>query len=160
MIKKTNTNRKREKQLGMSIGTASNRLRKKILFDLVKKTNQDNCYRCNKKITDISNLTIEHKVRWLDSKNPIELFFDLDNIAFSHSKCNVSTRPLNYTISKFGYRGIKKKNFGFCGNVRKNGKLFETETLKTPREAAIAYDKLATRFYGEDAITNKQLGLL
>ncbi len=109
----TNANRKKTEQLGMSIGTASNRLRKKILFDLVQKTNLDICFRCDERITDISNLTIEHKIRWLDSKNPVELFFDLNNIAFSHSKCNISTRPMNYKLSKYGFRGVKKKNFGF-----------------------------------------------
>jgi len=38
------------------------------------------------------NFTIEHKVPWLDSEDPVKMFFDLDNIAFSHHKCNVAER--------------------------------------------------------------------
>jgi len=49
------------KVLGMPIGTASNRLRKMILFDLVQRLRLDDCYRCGKKITDVKNLSIEHK---------------------------------------------------------------------------------------------------
>ena len=33
--------------------------------------------------------SIEHKVAWLDSENPVDLYFDLENISFSHLKCNV-----------------------------------------------------------------------
>lgn len=33
--------------------------------------------------------SIEHLVPWLDSNNPIELYFDLDNISFSHLSCNI-----------------------------------------------------------------------
>lgn len=29
---------------------------------------------------------------WLDSDNPISNFFDLNNIAFSHLKCNIADR--------------------------------------------------------------------
>ena len=27
---------------------------------------------------------------WLDSSTPLETFFDLDNITFSHNSCNIS----------------------------------------------------------------------
>lgn len=33
--------------------------------------------------------SIEHKVPWLHSENPLELYFSLDNISFSHYLCNV-----------------------------------------------------------------------
>lgn len=36
-----------------------------------------------------NNLSIEHKIPWLNSENPQGLFFDLQNIAFSHLSCNV-----------------------------------------------------------------------
>lgn len=83
-------NKKKNDQLGMSHGKANNILRKSILFDLVKKCNLDLCFHCNKGIEDIDNFSIEHKTPWLDAKNPKYEFFDLDNIAFSHSKCNSS----------------------------------------------------------------------
>ncbi len=80
---------KKDKQLGMAQGTAMYRLRKSIMFHLVQKCGLDTCYRCKKIITSIDEFSIEHKVPWLDSDNPIELFFDLDNISFSHFSCNV-----------------------------------------------------------------------
>ena len=81
-------NEKKSKQLGIPFGTASNQLRKKILFQLVQETGRDTCYKCNNIIENVSELSIEHKETWLDSKNPVELFFDLNNIAFSHLSCN------------------------------------------------------------------------
>ena len=37
---------------------------------------------------DRETFTIDHKVAWLDSEDPITAFFDLENVAFSHMKCN------------------------------------------------------------------------
>ena len=84
----TNAHKKKENQLQMSLGKASGKLRKSILFYLLKKVNENFCYRCNKEIKRVEELSIEHKQAWLDSENPIELFFDLKNISFSHLKCN------------------------------------------------------------------------
>jgi len=85
---KMNNNEKKQEQLGMPFGTANAKLRKMILFQLVQECHKDICYRCNKKITDIKTFSIEHKEHWLD--NSVELFWDLENIAFSHLSCNVA----------------------------------------------------------------------
>jgi len=79
---------KQSKQLGMSFNKARHILFKTVLFDLIKKQNLDNCYRCGKKIEFLRELSIEHKVPWLNSPNPAEVYFDLTNIAFSHLSCN------------------------------------------------------------------------
>jgi len=87
-----NSNKKKYKQLGMPIGTATHRLRKSILFALVKFSKIDDldiCFQCGERIEDIGNFSIEHKVPWLDSEDPKELFYDLENIAFSHLSCNI-----------------------------------------------------------------------
>lgn len=85
---------KKKEQLGMAQGTARNKLVKMIMFDMAKKLGLNFCYQCSAEIVNISNLTIEHKEPWLDSKNPKELYFDLNNIAFSHHSCNVgAARP-------------------------------------------------------------------
>lgn len=84
-----NSNKEKAKQLGMAYGTASGRLKKMLLYDLVSKTDKIICFRCGKKIDSIDNFSVEHKVPWLHSDNPLELFFDLENIAFSHSICNI-----------------------------------------------------------------------
>ena len=82
------SNLKKDKQLGMSHGKASNQLRKMILFKLVQRLGEDICYRCGEKIDTVNNFSIEHRSDWLDSKDPVGLFFDLDNISFSHQDCN------------------------------------------------------------------------
>jgi hypothetical protein len=75
-------------QLGMNPSTAQHRLLKDIMWDLIVKTNQDTCCKCGCKMTR-ETFSIEHLVPWLDSDNPAELYFDLDNISFSHLSCNI-----------------------------------------------------------------------
>jgi hypothetical protein len=82
-------NDKKKQQLGMAIGTASARLRKMILFELVRRLKLDVCFRCGKLIETVGNLSIEHKEPWLDVS--VDLFWDLENIAFSHLSCNVAS---------------------------------------------------------------------
>lgn len=91
---------KKTQQLGMPIGTASNRLRKNILYEFIVRLNLDVCFQCGKKIENVDDLSIEHKIPWLDSVNPKEKFFDIDNITFSHLKCNASAAR-RQKISKF-----------------------------------------------------------
>lgn len=74
----------------MPIGTASNRLRKAIIFNLLKQLGQNFCFQCGSEIESEKELSIEHKVPYLDCEDPVKLFFDLKNIAFSHLSCNCS----------------------------------------------------------------------
>jgi len=82
-------NEKKKEQLGMNPSTASGRLVKDILWDLLVKTNQDSCCKCNKPMTR-ETFSIEHLKPWLDSDDPVSLYFDLNNISFSHMSCNFS----------------------------------------------------------------------
>jgi hypothetical protein len=77
------------KQLGMPIGTASNKLRKSILWKYIVLSGDNFCFQCGSEIISQDDLSIEHKIPWLHSKDPLSLFMDLDNIAFSHLSCNV-----------------------------------------------------------------------
>jgi hypothetical protein len=100
-------NIKKAEQLGIPYGTANGRLRKQILFKYVQKCGDDICFQCGEVIAEIDNFSIEHKIPWLDSSP--ELFWDLDNIAFSHLKCNCSKRrrsppPIQHGIRRSGYR--------------------------------------------------------
>lgn len=72
--------------LGMSFSTADYRLKKSIMFSLLEKHEENVCYRCGLKIETPEELTVEHKSPWLHI-DP-DLFWDLENIAFSHFKCN------------------------------------------------------------------------
>ena len=86
------TNKKRAKltyeHLGVSYSTASYRLTRLMLFRFAQKLEMDSCFQCGEKIEKVEDLSIEHKVPWLYSEDPIELFFSEENIAFSHMDCN------------------------------------------------------------------------
>lgn len=95
-----------ERQLGMNPSTAHGALRKMVLFKLVKMLELDVCFHCQEKIVDIKDLSIEHKEPWLHTENPIETFFDLDNISFSHRGCNSAAgrRPNKKYESREDYK--------------------------------------------------------
>lgn len=76
-------------KLGMPFGTASARLRKTLLFQMAKELKRTACYRCGKEIENESEFSIEHKEAWFNAADPVERFFAVDNIAFSHTVCNV-----------------------------------------------------------------------
>jgi hypothetical protein len=76
--------------LGMPHGTAGNRLRKLILFDLLQRHGENVCFKCSKKIETPDELSIEHKQPWEGVS--VELYWSLDNIAFSHLRCNRNHR--------------------------------------------------------------------
>lgn len=97
---------RKQKQLGMNPGTASHRLIKDILFTFIQEKGIK-CYQCNKSMTR-NDFSIEHKIPWLDSENPIELYFNLDNIAFSHLSCNIGAARKNKGIIKHGISAYKK----------------------------------------------------
>lgn len=90
---------KKHHQLGMNAGTASYRLAKDLLFKFLTDAGHV-CYRCGESM-ERKDFSIEHKTPWLDSEDPQKLFFDLNNIAFSHKSCNIAAarRPnkLNLT---------------------------------------------------------------
>ena len=79
---------KKQSQLGMNPSTASGRLLKDLLFKFLQDANHV-CHQCGKSMTR-EDFSIEHKEPWLDSKDPLKLFFDLNNIAFSHKSCNMA----------------------------------------------------------------------
>jgi hypothetical protein len=110
--------------LGMPHGTAHHRLRKMILFDLLKRHNENVCFNCSKVIETVEELSIEHKQPWENVS--VELFWSLDNIAFSHLRCNL---PHSYAGGgarkrKIGPKGtawcIKCKNFLLVENFNRN----------------------------------------
>lgn len=59
-----------------------------ILFDFIVKAGHV-CFRCGKKLNR-NDFTIEHKVPWLGEENYLELYYDLENIAYSHLGCNIA----------------------------------------------------------------------
>ncbi len=83
-----NHNDKRKEQLGIYIGTAQRRLMKLLLFKYIKKAGENYCCRCLQEIKSSDDMSMDHLKDWMNSIDPERLFFDLDNIAFSHLNCN------------------------------------------------------------------------
>ena len=73
--------------------TAQNRLSRMILFDLIVKLKKDICYVCKYGIIDYTDFSIEHIKPW-ESRNPL-LFWDMENITFSHKWCNKPHRGIS-----------------------------------------------------------------
>lgn len=110
---------KKSHQLGMNVSTAQGRLVKDLLFESAKNTP---CYRCGGVLTR-ETFTIEHKIPWLDSEDPVKLFFDLGNISFSHHACNM--RAARRTLST-------------CGTENKYNKGCRCEPCKAAKAARMA----------------------
>lgn len=107
------TNIERAQQLGIPFGTASSKLRKILLFDAIKQLGKNTCFKCHAEILMIEDFTIEHKKPWLhvDPK----LFWDLDNIAYSHALCNTPDRRHGGTPK----RKIGSEGTAWCGSCKK-----------------------------------------
>lgn len=77
-------------QLGMDVGTAQNRLTKMLLFKYG--VGDSPCYKCGEHIDQWEEMSIDHITPWRNEVTAIELFFDLDNISFTHKSCNKKDR--------------------------------------------------------------------
>lgn len=75
--------------LGVSFGSACNKLRKLLLFKLATDAGRTMCHRCGEQIATLDEFSIEHKASWERAADPLVAFFNLENIAFSHLTCNV-----------------------------------------------------------------------
>lgn len=84
------SNEKKAEQLGMPYGTACGKLRKSLLWGYIVGAKENFCFQCKGEILSIDDLSIEHKIPWLDSDDPVELFFDVGNVTYSHLSCNIS----------------------------------------------------------------------
>lgn len=79
---------KKNALLGENFSTATHKLRKKVMFAAIAALGVNKCYRCEKPIESVEVLSLEHKEPWQSAENPKEMFYDLNNIAFSHLSCN------------------------------------------------------------------------
>lgn len=96
-------------QLGMPLGTASARLKKMLMFELVKELGKDACFHCGEKILTVKEFSVEHKIPWLD--NDVGLFWDMKNISFSHLVCNTTKGVTDRYLNKKQLRKIRNKKY-------------------------------------------------
>lgn len=110
------------KQLGMSFGSAVAKLKKILIFNLIKELKRDCCFQCTLQIENIDELSIEHKIPWLYSEDPGKLFFDLNNIAFSHLNCNIKAgkgkKGIRKEFCKRGHKMTEENRQVVKGNIR------------------------------------------
>lgn len=94
----------------MDPATASARLLRDLLWDCVCRSGRT-CYRCGEEMTRES-FSVDHKQPWLDSEAPVQMFFDLNNIAYSHKSCNYgdSRKPHKYTDEELEALSPSAKN--------------------------------------------------
>jgi hypothetical protein len=92
----TKSNNKKKKQLGMNPSAANYKLTKDILWNFILETNKNKCHQCGEEMSR-ETFSIEHIIPWLDSDDPKDKFFNMNNISFSHLKCNCAAarRPRN-----------------------------------------------------------------
>jgi hypothetical protein len=161
-----NSNKKKADQLGMPQGTAAGRLRKSIILNLLKELKKNYCFQCGAEIENERQLSIEHKIPWLDSEDPNKLFFDLGNIAFSHLTCNVGAARQSIQKNKRGkleYRGVRIDNrrpdTPYQAVIWNGSKYLKSKNYTLIIDAAKKYDEMSTELFGENALTNKKLGL-
>jgi len=113
-------NKKKSEQLGMPYGTACNRLRKKILFRVIQELGIDTCFQCSHIIERSEDMSMEHMTPWLDSEDPKALFWDLDNIAFSHITCNIgAARKVRTSPEKKRANNAKRMRDGYSPEERR-----------------------------------------
>lgn len=101
VTKRTLNNRKKKAEHAADLGFnqiahANRILMKSLVFYYAKKLGLTNCYRCSKPLT-IDDFTIDHKKSWRNEENAKELFFDPENIGFSHHNCNSSAFNHGYS---------------------------------------------------------------
>ena len=94
---------RKERLLGESYGAATARLRKQVLFQLLVNQGLNVCFQCGKEIETAGEVSVEHKRPWMSAEDPIASFYDLDNIAISHLRCNV--RAGNHKVPRPNNRG-------------------------------------------------------
>lgn len=78
------------RQLGMSSSRAGAKLTRIVLFDIVRRSGLNICLRCGAPIETIAEFSLDHEKPWLHVS--ADLFWDVNNIKFSHRRCNSGAR--------------------------------------------------------------------
>src|SRR5688572_17200356 len=99
--------------LGVPHGTAGYRLRKMILFNLLQRHSENVCFKCAQLIETAEELSIEHKQPCEGIS--VELFWHMENIAFSHLRCNRIHRRKG---GRADMRKVGPEGTAWCSNCK------------------------------------------
>ena len=173
-------------KLGMHKSSAQRKLNKILLFEYVKKADENICWQCGDRITKFDEFSVEHKESWSCAEEPKKAYFDIENIAFSHLSCNVQKirnsphkrkqTALDIDIARdrlirspsgfryvrvYEYKGIVK----YMARVPhwENGKKLKDyfgKARESSLESAYDADLIMIELHGEKAVTNQKLCLL
>lgn len=83
-----NVQAKMKSLLGVSLSTAVTKLTRDIIWMFLERVGETRCYVCGKEMSR-DTFSIEHKTPWMNSEDPVGNFWNLENISFSHRKCNI-----------------------------------------------------------------------
>lgn len=103
--------------LGVNFSTARARLERDLLFKLATDAGH-RCHRCQEALTR-DNFSVDHKVNWSTSPDPKAMFFDLENIAFSHHRCNCGFTSKTGTTKYPEYIGSRRSPAKIAGDARR-----------------------------------------
>lgn len=126
--------------LGISYGAACNRLRKNLLFTLASRLGLLNCHRCGGMIETVAEFSIDHITAWENSGSPIDIFFDVENIAFSHLRCNIAAASKDAQRIYSSKQEKSRKNFRTYYEKNKkewNARRNERRRKKTDKKPAL-----------------------
>jgi len=59
----------------------------RLIFRQLERLSENECFRCGSLIVDAEDLSLDHKTAHQGNQ---DLFWDLDNLAWSHRRCNFS----------------------------------------------------------------------
>lgn len=108
----------------MNPSTASGRLVKDILWNFISRLELNNCHRCGLPMSR-ETFSIEPKIPWLDSENPSVVYFDQENISFSHLLCNIACarnvkkKYATKEEARIAQRECERRTRKYCPSKRK-----------------------------------------
>lgn len=146
--------------LGMPWGSAQRKLYRLILIELLKRLNENICFRCSKPIKIVNGtegISVDHIENW-ESEGSARKFWDINNVRYSHLKCNLraatdSRRKIGpegtawcYLWNKVGQQGLGLQMTRALGDSRLSFVSREPEiivrSLKKPSWILVASDGL------------------
>lgn len=85
-----------------------------------------------------------------------------ENLRVCTHQQNSRNMGLRRKLNKSGYKGVswKKKNNKWVAQIKVGPEVRYLGLFSDPRDAALAYDRVAIAEFGDFAATNQQLGLL